>query len=611
MLAVGETGVGRAPAAPASRVVVLAVGGALVASLALALAGMALGWLVLALLAAAGARGRTLRGAVAALPSAAVLLLGVASGLVLVTGIPGLSVLEAAPASRIVLVLTACLVTVPSLLRGARAEDAPRDEPSLPAVATALAALPAAVMTAVGLALVVLPVERAAGWFLSGDHVRHLALVVRTVAGGTLEYSSQTYPRAWHAVLGAMWVASGAERDPAGLLALVRLEAATAWVVLTLVALALAVTAGLLARRARLSGAVAGVAGLLAGGLVMGPPFFGAHVPRGFETSLLGLLLVAAAVLELVRAPRARWTLATAVAATSVLGHVWQVLLPVGAVLVLLALLARRPWRRRAAAVTDVGLVLLGAALAVPGLAGVVRGYGLGAAAEAGDVPPPALLWLALGIAAGAGLAVAGLRGPELLAPVASVLTTAAVGVGLALWAGVGLASYYPNKTLWTAAALGLPLLAVALVRLGAAADRPRGAVGSVLVVVGGCVVTVVLLVCLATPVLGVAGAWSAADARAVLAAAASPSAPDASVAWAVGSETDDATTQLLLDFYTADASTPPLGLAPREVAEQCAVLTADDAPLVLTAGTEAEVRTRFACATDLRVVVLRAEGGS
>ena len=124
----------------------------------------------------------------------------------------------------------------------------------------------------------------------------------------------------------------------------------------------------------------------------------------------------------------------------------------------------------RPALVGDLVTVGVGALASLPGVLAAIRGFGVGAAAEAGDVPPPVIGWFVGVVIAGTVVATRGARGPITTVAVA-VAGTFLTSLLLAVVAGVGLSSYYPSKTLWVAAALGLPAVGVLA---GVALSGPR-----------------------------------------------------------------------------------------------------------------------------------------
>ncbi|MFQ6172854.1 hypothetical protein ACK8HX_14685 [Oryzobacter sp. R7] len=597
-----EQSAGTSPADGGSRHGLLVLVVATVLSLAAAAAGLPLAWLLAGLVATAVALGGGMRALPTLLPAASVLLVAATTAGPLVAGLVGADVLDGV-AAHAVMALGAVLATAAAWWAG---RETRLREPGLrgagPRLETALVAAPAALLTAL-LGVVVAGGDARLSWFLSGDHLRHVGLTTRTVLAGNLEYERLSYPHGWHAVIAAMWGSTGAGRDGSGLRDLVEVQAAATWVLLVLVALSLAAVAATLARAAGVHGALVGVAGLVAGGLVLGPAFYGDYVPRGFDTTLLVLLVLAGAVQVAARAPESRAALVVAVAATFVTAHSWQVLLVPAGVIVALVLWRRRPWAGpRRDLLGDAAAVAVGAVGSLPGVVAAVSGFGVGAAAEAGDVPPPVLGWSVAVVAAFVVVLRRRDRGPATTAA-AAVAATAFTSIGLAALAGVGLESYYPNKTLWVAVALGLPALGVVVALALAALDGPSVArrVGYVLV---GTATALAVAVSAATPTLGVLrGTWGGARPAVVLGLVTSPDAPRAAVVWQAVGPVDDATAQLLLDFYTATATTPRLGLAATTAEEQCSLLRATARPTVISGAPEAELRARFACIPDLEVV--------
>ena len=337
--------------------------------------------------------------------------------------------------------------------------------------------------------------------------------------------------------------------------------------------------------------------------MVLGPAFYGDYVPRGFDTTVLVLLVIAAAVHVSTLAPTSAAALATAVAATVVTAHSWQVLLvPAGLLTAVVLWRRRRSAGGRPALVGDLVTVGVGVLASLPGVLAAIRGFGVGAAAEAGDVPPPVIGWFVGVVIAATVVATRGARGPITTVGVA-VAGTFLTSLLLAVVAGVGLSSYYPSKTLWVAAVLGLPTVGV-LAGVALSALDGGSFVSRAGYVVVGTVIGLAVAVSLATPTMGVLrGVWGAADPDVVLRMVTSGSSPEVAVVWRASDDVDDATAQLLLDFYSATAQTPRLGLAARTVPEQCALLSAAAAPVVLSEAPEAEVRARFTCAPGLRVI--------
>ena len=326
-------------------------------------------WLGASLVAISFAWGRGIRTAVESLPSSAVLL--VTAGMLgpLAAGAVGLDVLDRSLFARALLVASSWGAVVVAWLLGRDNRANARRSWS----EVSLAAIPALVMALLLLVMVSAGNARLS-WFLSGDHLRHIGLTTRTLGAGALEYSSQAYPHGWHAVMATMWAATGSRRDGAGLQLLVTLQATATWVVLVLIPLALGLTAATLSRATGLSSRMAGASGLVAGSLVLGPHFYGDYVTRGFDTTLLVLLALIAAVHRSTVAPTSSSALVTAVAAVVVTAHSWQVLLVPACVVSGIVVWRRQSWTRdRRVLRSEVLLLAAGAARLGPGVAGGLR----------------------------------------------------------------------------------------------------------------------------------------------------------------------------------------------------------------------------------------------
>lgn len=569
-----------------------------IAALVCAIIGLPVACLMLTVVALAASRSLGWRATVERLPWSGVIVVAAIASVTLAAGVAGVDVMSSRWSGRLLLVgLVLALVSLSLSTAPTHRTTATRSWRDL-----GMAAAPAGLMALIGLFLAASPLGARTSWFLSGDHVRHLALVTRTIDAGALEYDSQTYPRAWHAALALLWSTTGSGRDTDGLAELIRLQSLLTWGLLVLVPLALALTATAL-HRARGGGPlIGGAAGCLTGALILGPWFFGDYVPRGFQTSLLALLVLAVAVQRVTESRADRGALFVVATSGAVLAHVWQVLIPVVGALLLVVLVRR--WRPRPPTRTlllDAGILASSTAVALPGLLAAARGYGLDAASVAGDVPAPVVEWLVVVLVSGVLLAITGRRS-VLAACVASVGAGLATALGLAVVTGVGVDSYYPSKTLWTAVALGLPLVGAAAAHLAQGGLR-TSRLGPPVPIALGTMVGGLVLLCAVTPVMGVAGSWSAADGKAVLATVTATPAPTAQVVWSVGTETDDATSQLLLDFYTATATSPPLGLAARDVVDQCALLADAPSPVVLSRQPLEVVRERFRCVPETAAV--------
>ena len=558
---------------------------------ACALAEQPIAWLVLTVIGLAVALDGPVKGLTARIPLASLVLLSGVGGVLLIAGLLRFPVLHSAGATTALLVgvdvatvAAAWRLGKPPGLLGTRGEGW-----------SALGYLPFGLMCTLAVAMSWGPPGGRLGWFLSGDHLRHVAFVTRLWDSGALEYESQSYPRGWHALVATAWASTGPERDAASLESLVALHAAMAWLSAAALVLALGVLGITLHRRVGGRPAAWGLSGALAGALALGPQFFGDHVPRGFQTSIVAALVLVVVVTEVVEAPGALRTLVTAAMGLAVLSHLWQLLLPTAVVLALWAVVTR--WRARPprlGMVGDAAILGLAGVFAVPGILGAVRGYGVAGATESGDVPDPAYWWLALVLAAVLWTTV---QRPDVFVVAAgAVIVTLGTAAGIVWSLGVPWAAYYPNKITWVAVVLGLPVLAVATVLVLGRMDLLPGPWRTTLVAAGA-LVGLVTLGSAAAPVLGVRGDWATADGELVMQTVTSPRAPEARVVWELNGRVDDATSQLLLDFYTAIATSPPLGLAATTVDEQCGLLSLSARPVVLSAADQDAVRERFPCA--------------
>ena len=562
-------------------------------------------WLLLSLTAVSLTLGGGGRAWIESLPAAAVLLLATTMLLPLVTGVAGIRIIDGAPGSRAVLIF-GLAAAMGAAWRISSQQDRGA---ATPWRVLAPAAAPALLMAGLLLVLISAGPSRLS-WFLSGDHLRHLGLTTRTLEAGTLEYGMLSYPHGWHALMASMWQSTGSARDGRGLSTLVSLQAASTWISLTLIPLALSLIAAALAQARGLRPGMAGVSGLVTGSLVLGPMFFGDYVPRGFETTLLALLVLGAALYAAVVASDSDMALAVALAAGFVIAHSWQVLLVPVCLLSGFVLWRRRVLSKRGGALAG-DVLLVGACVlaSLPGVLAALADFGLGAAAEAGEIPPPVTGWF---IAGALSLGVVSLRGDRWPVSIVALVVGATflTSVTLMWLAGVPLSSYYPNKTLWVAAVLGLPgvgaLVSVCLLGLdGDSFGRRAG-----FVALGTCT-GLLIAWSAAAPVVGVLrGRWGGADAVSVLGMVTSPAAPKAQVIWRGSNEVDDATGQLLLDFYNATALTPRLGLAAATVEEQCALLVSVRRPVVISNAPAREVRSRFDCVPGVEIVTTEGTSG-
>ncbi|KQZ90663.1 hypothetical protein ASD62_16570 [Phycicoccus sp. Root563] len=569
-------------------------------SVAVAATGWSIAWLVTAVLLAGLCRRRGARGLPAALPGAFVVVTVSALVAGLLASAFGVNLLGSVAASRAVLALL-------SLALGVLAWRAAGDDPvrlALPSRASVLRRgwlAPTLVTVALGAAPVLGPASRY-GWIFAGDHLRLMLMAADEWEAGGLTYATNPYPRAIVTLQVLCWTASGGRVDQAGLVSLSRVMACVLWLVLVMVVLGASLVARSAARALDAPPRAAGLAGFLAGWLVLLPMFAADYMARGFESSLVAVACLLAIAVEVLR-PWDRRSLVVAASALAVLSHTWQLVLP-GAGVGYLVLLwgavrggsARQRW--------SAGVVTVaGAIIALPGVLALLKPVGgvpVSHAASGGDVPTPVLVPLAVVVAA-VGYLAWSRRRP---APVVVVLLMGGVTVGLAFVlarsVGVAISSYYPNKILWVGADVLLAFvgiaLAVLLVRLDGVGGWRR--VGLVPVGLASALVVVVAgLSMLSAPL----GSWSTVDGDEVVHALRSPGAGQADVFLTQEPGPFEHTVQIMIRFFHAGSRYGDLPTG--SVAEQCAVLTVSRTPTVLTTLDPQVARDRFACVPAVRVV--------
>jgi hypothetical protein len=468
--------------------------------------------------------------------------------------------------------------------------------------------MPGLVVVAYALATRMLPMGQRTEWFLGGDHVRHLLFVAEERAVGNLSYADQVYPRAWHTLLAAMWSTTGAGLNPAGLRSLVEVMASATWCLPAVLSIATGALAVEVATRSGLSGGAASATGLLAAAMVLWPPFLSVYQALGFENSLVGAIVLAVVARQVINSSEHTLRpLLVVLGGTVVCAHTWQLLLP--AVGVAVAQQWSRIARTRSRANVGVPLLmtLLGAWAAFPGVLAVVQKLGIQHATDAGvEAPLPVALLLA-GLISSTLLAVRGRRDCALALLWLITVVPALTAVSVALRVGIGLSVYYPSKLLWHSAALGLVPLAVVAVAASSGMARHRiRAMASLARVIGPAVLSLVVAFALVTPAGAFVGAWSTSRGREVVAAITSPGAAHAQVVW-LGARGDDTISRILLDFYRVDRTRERTPQPPLNVAEECELLRAATRPTVLSSAPPAQVRTRYACISGLRVVGVQA----
>jgi hypothetical protein len=489
----------------------------------------------------------------------------------------------------------------------------PEAERSVPAVAW----LPAALFLALGGLVGVLGAGRWAGWILSGDHPRHLVIVLRTVLAGSLDYGQIGYPRGWHALAATVWSVSPPQRSPEGLVAAWASIGTLSWcVVVGLMIAAMSLSTTLLPKDS--TGRVRALAAALGAALILQPAFGAEALARGFETATLALLAVLVAVgASCSRPPRQALFICSI--ALIVISHSWQLVAPAVGVLWVVAVvqvlrLSAGPSAGDSGAPRSAGLLagalgnlILVAGLSTPAWWGVLAPHTIEQVTTPGAVSPTPSLWLAAEVAAVGWLVVVGGSGTRSRVALTAGAAAAcvAVAVGLSRRTGVSLQAYYPSKVLWIGAVVALPILAVAAVdalqTLARRTDRGRWAGVGV-----GAMVVFWLSTGLLTPFTAFLGSWSSIDPLVVRRTATITGSPAADVVWRVGTPEDDAISQMQLDFYRASPGVGPRQMPAVSLADQCEVLRSSTRPTVLSDAPAQVVRAHFPCAPDLIVLPVR-----
>jgi hypothetical protein len=201
-------------------------------------------------------------------------------------------------------------------------------------------------------------------------------------------------------------------------------------------------------------------------------------------------------------------------------------------------------------------------------------------------------------------------RDRRILALAAMVLGTAASAPILAATVGIPVTRYYPSKLLWISAVLGLAPLGVWLSRW---TDRIWKVRGRTTVPARSAVVVfsaLFLLICAVNPARALYS-WARVDGSKVLSALRAPNAGSAQVVWLPGEPNESTIARILLDFYRVEHHEPFLPQQPLALSEECALLRLSSSPTVLSTGSAADVRTRFACVPDVQVVPAAAPAGA
>jgi hypothetical protein len=449
-------------------------------------------------------------------------------------------------------------------------------------------------------------------WFLGGDHVRHLLFVVDERATGSLSYAHEVYPRAWQTLLTAAWSASGAQPgSPSGLVALIDVMSTAVWLLFALLVVVTGQLATTLAHRVGLESRAAGLAGLTASSLALLPSFLGNYQVLGFENSIFAAVLLAVVARELLARPDSFIALIVCGACVALMANTWQLLLPaVGAGFAFCAIaLIRRTGRAGLGCVAAVGTPA--AAIALPGVLAVVSRLGVGAASDAGVVAPLPRILLPLGLLALVIVVVQWWREWTVLGFAVVVSLPALTGLGLAVRVGIPPTQYYPSKLIWHTALLGLVPLGV-FVASGIQMLRRRSSMLAA-VARGACTVTLAVVVAyaFASPLAAQFHKWSTVHGGPVLAALTTPGAPSAQVVWLSTGRLDGAITRLFLDYYRADRTSQRTPQSPLGVTEECQLLKASAAPMVLSDEQPSVVAARYRCIAGVGAIEVRQPGGA
>ncbi len=459
--------------------------------------------------------------------------------------------------------------------------------------------LPAVVMVAYLLMARAMPVGPRTEWYLGGDHVRHLIMTAEVQATGYLSYADQPYPRGWHTLLAATWSAAGL-RPQEDITRVADLSASLVWLISAALALTTAALAGSLARRIGFGWSSTGLAGLLAGTATLIPAFLGNYQGLGLETSLVAACTLAVVTRSQIVDVGGLRALAIAASGVIVIAHTWQLLLPVVALAAVRS--AFHVFRAHGTSGRWAVAVLAGATAAVawPSVLAVVKDVGVQHATDAGVRVPTPWVFLAVGVAA---LAVVAARGgaPERWFFVYAV-GPATTGLALAAYVGITPDTYYASKLLWQSAALALAPLSVVVVGLVARVCEGRSLLRTSMLGVGA----VTLVFAMVQPAAAFFGVWSTVDGAMVLRMLSLPGAGQAQVVYTDGALGTDTLTRVLLDAVRPDPGPLRTPQERLDVNEECVLLRASPKPTVLTNQPDADVRARYGCAKQLRIVRLR-----
>ncbi|WP_439936397.1 hypothetical protein ACS3YM_10530 [Nocardia sp. N13] len=439
-------------------------------------------------------------------------------------------------------------------------------------------------------------------WFLGGDNVRHAVLVSDLLHQGNLTYDHSEYPRAWHAFLATIWAGQGGEVDNRQVVNFLDFLAFANWALVALLAVALSGLALSFQSDLDIVGWPAGLGVALAGLMVLTPRFFADYMALGFQTSVLGALITAVAVREVISRRSSIESFFIVASCCIALSHTWQLLLPGAGLLLLNA--ARRVWRGcpRSGPLIVVGIVLLVVVVGSSPMLSLLRSVDASVVGSPGATAPFPWLFLVLACAALPAILAGARKGHALVLALVAIYAPSGTAVALATLLHLRLYDYYPSKLIWTTVVLALPIIAASLSRgvsrigsLGLLAVPINVAALVFAGTVGGMAVM--------TPLGALMGAWSTVDSKTVLRALEAGASPDAQAVW-MESSIETAVTRTLLYLYVPDR---PEGAYPDRlsVEEECDALRTSVHPVVVSTHEVVETKRRYACAdvTVLRIV--------
>jgi hypothetical protein len=308
----------------------------------------------------------------------------------------------------------------------------------------------------------------------STDFNRHLNLVQQVLGSGGMDYERTAYPQAVHGLTGVMWGAMGGTSYES----LWRAAAILMWLMLVLLAISLVtLTVRSLAMVGFAQWWVAAVSAILIVLVLLQSMWITAFFTLGFLTSLAAGVVLAAN-LALVPSMDGAWfgrpeSVTWLGLSGAVMCHVWTLLVPIFAVLVLGAMAVA--WREREGDYSRrvwlgaLTVLVVSAALCYPVATNLIRAYtsegsvssGLSADGYSGLLNPEWWWWGGLFITV-ATIAMLWRRNFRAMAwPLAGALVVGLFIVGLVAATGtgpVGQLNYYAAKTLWTLTVIVIPL---------------------------------------------------------------------------------------------------------------------------------------------------------